>query len=93
MLSQVLVQNGSPGNSFELRETPLPALMNDQVRIKVAAFGLNYADVMARMGQYRECPPLPCIIGYDVEGTVDEVAPGITAFRKGDRVFALTRFG
>ncbi|MEO6131163.1 MAG: zinc-binding dehydrogenase, partial [Saprospiraceae bacterium] len=42
---------------------------------------------------YRECPPLPCIIGYDVEGTVDEVAPGITAFRKGDRVFALTRFG
>ncbi|MEP6795417.1 MAG: zinc-binding dehydrogenase [Saprospiraceae bacterium] len=93
MLAQVLVRNDKPGNSFELREVPIPQLNPGQVRIKVIAFGLNYADVMARHGQYRECPPLPAIIGYDVEGLIDEVASGITEFKKGDRVFALTRFG
>lgn len=93
MLAQVLVRNENPETSFELKEVPLPDINKGQVRIKVSAFGINYADVMARHGQYRECPPLPCIIGYDVEGTVDEVAEGITDFKKGDSVFALTRFG
>ena len=93
MLAQVLVRNSSSQNSFELREVQIPELKSGQVRIKVSAFGLNYADIMARQGIYRECPPLPCIIGYDVEGYIDEVAPGIESFKKGDRVFALTRFG
>ncbi len=93
MLAQVLVRQQTPQNSFELREVPTPELKPGQVRIKVSAFGLNYADIMARQGLYRECPPLPCIIGYDVEGVIDEVAPGIEEFKKGDRVFALTRFG
>lgn len=48
---------------------------------------------MARQGLYRECPPLPCIIGYDVEGVIDDVASDITQYKKGDHVFALTRFG
>ncbi len=93
MLAQVLVRNSTPQNSFELREVPIPALQVGQVRIKVSAFGLNYADIMARQGLYRECPPLPCIIGYDVEGVIDDISPGIQDFKKGDRVFALTRFG
>jgi len=93
MLAQVLVRNENPENSFELREVPVPELKPGQVRIKVSAFGLNYADVMARLGQYRECPRLPAIIGYDVEGVIDDVAPEIEEFKKGDRVFALTRFG
>ncbi|HEY3386805.1 MAG TPA: zinc-binding dehydrogenase, partial [Saprospiraceae bacterium] len=93
MLAHVLVRNGTPSNSFELRELEIPAVGPGQVRIKVAAFGLNYADIMARQGLYRECPPLPCIIGYDVEGYIDEVASDVVGFKKGDRVFALTRFG
>lgn len=93
MLAQVLVRNDKSGNSFELREVPIPTPRPGQVRIKVDAYGLNYADVMARHGQYRECPPLPTIIGYDVEGIIDEVHHGISEFKKGDRVFALTRFG
>jgi NADPH2:quinone reductase len=93
MLAHVLVSNSEPQNSFELRKVPLPELTQGQVRIKVSAFGLNYADVMARQGLYRECPPLPCIIGYDVEGEIDEVSSDVSDFKKGDRVFALTRFG
>lgn len=93
MLAHVLVRNSTPSGSFELKECPIPEVGPGQVRIKVTAFGLNFADIMARQGLYRECPPLPCIIGYDVEGFIDQVAPDVTGFKVGDRVFALTRFG
>src|SRR5688500_9504959 len=93
MRAWFLTRNSTPKDSFELREIAKPELRPGEVRIKVAAFGLNYADVMARQGLYRECPPLPCIIGYDVEGVIDEVAVDITQYKKGDHVFALTRFG
>lgn len=93
MLAQVLVKNGSADVAFEMREWPKPDLKPGHVLIKVSAFGLNYADVMARQGMYRECPPLPTVIGYDVEGIVEEVAADVQSFKKGDPVFALTRFG
>jgi len=93
MLAHVLVKNSTPSDSFELRETTVPAPRPGQVLIKVDAFGLNYADIMARQGLYRECPPLPCVIGYDVEGRIDQVADDVSGFKKGDRVFGLTRFG
>jgi len=93
MLAHFLVSNRTPQDSFDLREVPKPELQHGQVRIKVSAFGLNYADIMARQGLYRECPPLPCILGYDVEGEIDEIASDVTDLKKGDRVFALTRFG
>lgn len=93
MQAYFLVRNSTPAYSFELRECPKPDIKEGQVRIKVSAFGLNYADIMARQGIYRGCPPLPCIIGYDVEGIIDEVASDVSSFKKGDRVFALTRFG
>lgn len=71
----------------------MPEIGPGQVRIRVTAFGLNYADIMARQGLYKGCPPLPCIIGYDVEGFIDAVAPDVYDYKPGDRVFALTRFG
>ncbi len=93
MLAHVLVRNDTPNHSFELKEVAVPELMAGEVRIKVKAFGLNHADLMARQGLYRECPPLPCIIGYDVEGIIDALAPDVDKFKLGDRVFGLTRFG
>jgi len=93
LLANLLVKNGTSSEAFELREVPVPVVANGEVRIRVTAYGLNYADVLSRQGLYRECPPLPCIIGYDVEGIVDEVAPDVISFKKGDPVFALTRFG
>ena len=78
---------------FEVLDLPIPEPGPGQVLIKVDAFGLNYADIMARQGLYRECPPLPCVIGYDVEGSIDQVADDVSGFKKGDRVVGLTRFG
>jgi NADPH2:quinone reductase len=88
-----LVKNGAAGKAFEMQEIPIPIPQAGQVLIKVAAFGLNFADVMARNGMYKEAPPMPCVLGYDVAGTVVSAGEGVTTVRTGDRVTAMTRFG
>lgn len=88
-----LIKHGPAAQAFALRDLPAQALMPNQVRIKVEGFGLNFADVMSRLGQYRECPPLPTVIGYEVVGTVVETGPDVSGLSVGDRVLAFTRFG
>jgi NADPH:quinone reductase-like Zn-dependent oxidoreductase len=88
-----LVKNGSAHIAFETRGTELPGIQSNEVLIKVEAFGLNYADVMARLGLYPECPPLPTIIGYEVVGHVYETGADVTKVKPGDRVLGLTLFG
>jgi len=67
------------------------------VRIAVAASGVNFADLMMRMGLYAGAPPTPFVPGYEVAGTVREVSPGVAETRPdlvpGARVMAGTRFG
>lgn len=41
--------------------------------IDVKASGLNFADILARKGQYPDAPPKPCVVGYEVSGTVSSV--------------------
>lgn len=94
MKAYYLKQYGKADTAFELREHPLPASVQpDEVRIQVEAFGLNYADVMARNKKYREAPPIPCVIGYEVVGTITEAGADIPKDHLGKRVVAFTRFG
>ena len=88
-----LVKNGAAANAFQFREVPIPVPGPGQVLIKVEAFGLNFADVMARRGMYKEAPPMPCVLGYDVAGVVAVAGEGVEHVKKGDRVVAMTRFG
>ena len=88
-----LIKYGAPENAFEIREVEKPTPTKDQILIKVTAFGLNYADVMARLGLYEDAPPLPAILGYDVVGEVSEVGANVKGFAIGQRVTAMTRFG
>lgn len=94
MQAAVLVANGAPQRAFRLQEMPDPLITSPtQVRIKVEVFGLNFADVVARLGQYQDCPPLPTIIGYEVVGIVESVGTAVTNVKVGERVLAFTRFG
>jgi NADPH2:quinone reductase len=93
MKAYYLVRFSDSTDVFELREVPVRPPGPEEICIRVTAFGLNYADIMARQGQYRGCPPLPCVLGYDVEGYVSDLGDQVTGFSKGDKVFALTRFG
>ena len=88
-----LIANSSPNHAFELREITLPNVKPNQVLIEVEAFGLNYADVMARKGLYRDAPPKPCVLGYEVVGKVIEIGADVDSNLMGQRVVAFTRFG
>lgn len=93
MKAIVLVKKGAAANAFETRVLPVPMVKPGEVLIKVDAFGLNFADVMARRDLYKEAPPLPAVLGYDVAGTIESIGEGVNQFKKGDRVIAMTRFG
>ncbi len=88
-----LVKNGKSETAFELKELPKINLNAGEIRIKVNAFGLNFADIMARLGLYRDAPPMPCVLGYEVTGKITEVASDVKNFKIGDRVAAFTFFG
>ena len=94
MKAVFLTQNGDAQKAFEIKETEKPKIKHlDDVLIKVEAFGLNYADVMARNGLYREAPPMPSILGYEVVGLVEAVGADCDQSLIGKRVVCFTRFG
>src|SRR5687768_10653741 len=88
-----LVRQGNEPSCFQIKEMEKPSPKAGEVLIKVKAFGLNYADVMARKGLYREAPPLPSVLGYDVVGIIDSVGEGVDATKIGKSVVAVTEFG
>ncbi len=78
---------------LEVRETPEPSPRDGQVRVRVRAAGLNFAELLARMGMYPDAPKLPAVVGYEVAGVVDALGPGAAGPPIGTRVLGLTRFG
>lgn len=92
MRQAVISRYGSP-DVFQIHELPDPTPQADEVRIRVRAAGINFADVLARLGLYADAPKPPMVVGYEVAGHVDGVGAAVTGFSDGDRVVALTRFG
>ncbi len=93
MKAAVLVRNGAPDKAFEIQERPMPQAQAQEVCIQVEAFGLNFADVMARRGLYDDAPPKPAVLGYDVIGRIHEVGSEVRDLELGQKVVAMTRFG
>lgn len=78
---------------LEVREAKDPTPGPGEVRIRVQASGINFADIMARQGLYQDAPPPPMVVGYEVSGVVDAVGEGVDGRKEGRRVLAITRFG
>jgi NADPH:quinone reductase-like Zn-dependent oxidoreductase len=91
-----ITKHGGP-EVLQVRERPDPPLGEGELRIDVAAAGINFADVMARIGIYPDAPKPPCVVGYEVAGTIIEVGEGVSdpthPFTSGQRVIASTMFG
>jgi NADPH:quinone reductase-like Zn-dependent oxidoreductase len=87
-----IVGHGGP-EKLHLRESPDPSPAGGEIRIQVKASGINFADILARQGLYPDAPKIPCVVGYEVSGTVDTVGPGVDRTWVGRDVLALTRFG
>ncbi|HXB11439.1 MAG TPA: zinc-binding dehydrogenase [Bacteroidia bacterium] len=88
-----LVKKGDANKAFEFREIPNPIPAEDEVLIKVEYTGLNFADTLARRGLYRDAPPIPCVLGYDVSGVIAAVGSKVVNLKPGDRVTSFTHFG
>ncbi|MFZ1332401.1 MAG: zinc-binding dehydrogenase [Flavobacteriales bacterium] len=93
MKAWTLIKHGDPSGAFELREHPSKSLGPYDIRVKVEGFGLNFADVMAVKGLYREAPPLPSVIGYEVVGHVIECGSAVPREMLDQRIVSMTRFG
>ncbi len=92
-MRQIWITKYGPPEVLAVREAPDPEPRADEVRIRGAASGVNFADVIGRVGAYPDLPPAPVVPGYEVSGRID--AAGETAGGEwlGREVFALTRFG
>jgi NADPH:quinone reductase-like Zn-dependent oxidoreductase len=92
MRALVITEHGGP-EVLKIEERPDPQPGPGEVRVKVRAAGINFADVLARMGLYEDAPKPPCIVGYEFAGDVDTVGEGVTDFTPGQRVLGGCRFG
>lgn len=87
MKSLVVNQLGSL-DDLHMQETPSPALSEGQVRIAVAACGLNFVDSLLVEGRYQVKPTVPFVPGSEITGRIVETGPGVDASMVGRRVFA-----
>src|ERR1700729_2602937 len=79
-MRQVWITRAGPPEVLQVREAPDPEPGAGQVRIRVKAAGINFADLMARVGLYPDAPKIPCVVGYEVSGTIDQLTEGVADY-------------
>lgn len=89
----ILIEQFGGLEQLQYKELPVPQPKENQVLIKVAAAGVNYADIMTRKGQYHSAGHPPLTPGLDVAGTVVEVGAAVAHLRPGQRVIAFPDAG
>jgi len=92
-MRQIWITRAGPPEVLQVKEAPDPEPTAGEVRIRVEASGINFADILGRLGLYPDLPPLPVVPGYEVGGRVDAVGEGVAADWIGRDVIASTRFG
>jgi len=83
---------GAP-NVLQLENVPSRALRPGEVRIRVRAAGVNFADSLMVGGTYQVKPPFPFTPGLEAAGEVIETGDGVPSLRTGQRVLAVLRNG
>ncbi len=84
-----------PGQTYALtlREIEKPQARAGEILIKVAAAGVNRADLLQAMGLYPPPPGAPLTLGLEVAGEIAELGDGVVGHKLGDRVCALLSGG
>lgn len=92
-MRQIWITKAGAPDVLKVKEAPDPEARAGELRVRVEACGVNFADIMGRMGLYPDLPPIPVVPGYEVSGRVDAVGPGVDSGWLGRDIFTLTRFG
>ncbi len=92
MRAIVLERHGGP-QVLRVREAPDPVPGAGEVRVRVEAIGVNFAEVLSRKGLYGWAPPLPYTPGMEATGTIDALGPGVEGRAVGERVVVGAQHG
>ncbi|WP_034387426.1 NADPH:quinone oxidoreductase family protein [Deinococcus sp. YIM 77859] len=92
-MKAVVVERLGPPDVMELRELPVPQPGPGEVRLRVEAVGINFADVLAVAGEYLTRTRVPYTPGMEFAGVVDALGEGVTGVQLGQRVAALAGRG
>lgn len=79
-------QVAEAGTPAELTRCPVPEPGPGEIRVRIEACGLNFADLLMEQGKYQDTPEAPFILGMEVAGVVDALGPGATGPAVGTRV-------
>jgi NADPH:quinone reductase-like Zn-dependent oxidoreductase len=92
-MRQVWITKFGPPEVLQMKEAPDPTPGPGEVRIRVRASGVNFAELMARLGFYPDAPKGPFVPGYEVAGTIDALGDGVRDRSIGQRVLGMPKFG
>src|SRR3954454_10321151 len=92
-MKAVLCKAFGPPESLVVEEVASPAPGPGEVVIAVKAASVNFTDVLIIQNKYQVKPPLPFSPGSEVAGLVAAVGEGVTSFKQGAPVFAITTHG
>lgn len=81
------------GESPQLVDLPTPEPGRGQVRIRIAACGLNFADLLMIAGRYQERPAPPVTLGMELSGVVEAIGTDVTTLTLGNRVAVYSGHG
>jgi NADPH2:quinone reductase len=90
-----IVDVSKPGGpeALVVAQRPIPVPDASEVLIKIAAAGLNRADILQRKGHYPSPPGAPSYPGLEASGVVAAVGSAVREFKAGDKVCALLQGG
>jgi putative PIG3 family NAD(P)H quinone oxidoreductase len=88
----VITEPGEP-EVLQVQEVPAPHVGPEEVLVRVAAAGLNRADVLQRQGNYPPPPGASPYLGMEISGTIDQLGDGVAGWSVGDQVCALISGG
>lgn len=92
-MRQIWIPKAGAPKVLTVRTAPDADPRAGELRISVEASGVNFADLLGRMGLYPDLPAMPVVVGYEVGGKVEAIGRGVDPSWLGRDVFALTRFG
>lgn len=92
-MKAVAIRQFGGRDQMDILDVASPDTLTGEVLIRVRAAGVNPVDWMVREGRLKDAFPheFPLILGWDAAGVVEKVGPGVTAFEKGDEVYAYCR--
>src|SRR5205814_1463407 len=92
-MKRVVVDHFGGPEVLRVVEDDDPQPGQSEVRIRVLAAGVSFTDALIRAGTYLGGPKPPFTPGYELVGVVEELGPGCSRLREGDRIGALTVWG